>query len=428
MKLTLLLPLLVASAAAQIQFDPPTIPGNVTSSALDEISGAFGLRSPGNEDKLITVHDSDADYMFILNADGSLNSRVNIVGDNWFDAEEIIGYTDAVTDKNYVILCEFGDNPASRDKKYLFRFEEPTVTGSDINITEFTKIAYRLPASPVLEKGANRGDFEGAFADPVDGKIYLFSKRMALNHIYSLPIQDEYIGTQTLTFEGTMHPDVAQEWGGIISPANCVAAAVSRDNNNVLVKTYNKVYQFVRPSGRTWADVLINDAPTVEPNYVGLGAAPAQEPQGESITFRFNDSAYFTVSEYRGYSQVPLFCYGKSGDTPVDPEPPVDPPIDPEPPVDPPVEPEPEPEPEPTPEPNVLELTVDGADVTFVVENLPAVFWIEYTTNLKKWQVVDAPRNITTVGNISTVTFTHVVEQKGKKAKTVFYRIGYNIN
>ena len=396
MKLTLLLPLLAASAAAQIQFDPAVITGNVTSSALDEISGVFGLRSVGNEGKLITVHDSDADYMYIINADGSLNSRVNIVGDSWFDAEEIIGYTDAVTNTNYVILCEFGDNPASRDKKYLFRFEEPTVTGSDITITDFTKIEYRLPATPVLEKGTNRGDFEGAFADPVDGKIYLFSKRMALNHIYSLPIQDEYVGTQTLTFEGTMHPDVAQEYGGIISPANCVAAAVSRDNTHALIKTYNKVYQFTRPPGRTWADVLVNDAPTVEPNYVGLGAAPEQEPQGESITFRDNDAGYFTVSEYRGYSQVPLFFYAKT----VDPVDPVD------------------------PEPTVLKLSLDGFDVTLVVDNLPANFWIEYSNNLTNWQVVDVPTTVTVEGTISTVKFTHVVVS----AKQAFYRIGYTVN
>lgn len=375
-------------ASAQLEFKPPVITGNVTSSALDEISGAFGLRSAGNEGKLITVHDSDADYMYVINGDGSLNSRINIVGDDWRDAEEVIGYTDSVTNTDYVILCEFGDNPASRDKKYLFRFEEPAITGADINITDFTKIAYRLPATPVLEKGTNRGDFEGAFADPIDGKIYLFSKRMAVNHIYSLPIQDTYTGTQTLTFEGLMHSDVAQEFGGIISPANCVAAAISRNGNNALIKTYNKVYQFTRTEGRTWVDVLVNDAPTVDDNYVGLGAAPNREPQGESITFNYNDGGYFTVSEYRGYIQVPLFFYGVITSK----------------------------------VPNIISLNKANNDIAIVVENLPDEFIIEMSTDLNTWSVYTGLIEVTTINNIiSTIVFEDTHYQTNK----CFFRIGF---
>ena len=307
MKALTLAATLIGVATAQLEFTPAEVAGVIDESFLDEISGMFSMRGDGNTGKLITCHDSDDDYMFVLNADGSYNSRVSLAGDDWRDAEEVTGYTKNGT--NYIVLCEFGDNPASRDKKYLFRFEEPTVTGSDITIGAFDKIAYRLPASPLLEKGTNRGDFEGAFIDVIDNKMYFFSKRMPVNYIYSLPIQDVYSGTQTLTFEGTMHSDVAEETGGIISPANCVAAALSRDNNHALIKTYNMVFQFVRPPGRTWVDVMTNDAPSIETNYVGLGSSAEQEPQGESITFAHNDSGYCTISEYRSNDSVPLFFY-----------------------------------------------------------------------------------------------------------------------
>ncbi len=364
---------LVSFATAQLKFEPASVAGTINNSQLDEISGAFGMRAEGNEGKIITCHDSDDDYMFILNADGSLNSKVDLSGDDWRDAEEVIGYTDPSTNKNYVILCEFGDNPANRDKKYLFRFEEPTVNGSDITIAagDWEKIAYRLPSTPVLEKGQNRGDFEGAFACPIDGKIYLFSKRMPLNHIYSLPIQSSYSGTQTLTFEGTMHPDVAQEFGGIISPANCVGAALSRDSNIALVKTYNKVFQFTRPVGRTWADVLVNDAPIEETNYVGLGSGTLEEYQGESITFAHDDSSYFTISEFRGKSSVPLFEYVAL--------------------------------------PPAKAIYSKSGDVhTFVVSNLDAgSYTIESSTDLVNWSPVTASLTETVLGNGNLeITFT----------------------
>ena len=314
MKSILLTSALIGACSAQLAFKPAVAAGNVSESFLDEISGMFALRNESNKGKIITCHDSDSEYMFVLNADGSYDTRVNLVNDNWRDAEEISGYTKNGT--NYVVLFEFGDNAANRDKKYIFRFEEPELQSGTVDVAEWDKIAYRIPDAMTLEKGQPMGDFEGAFVDVIDNKMYLFTKRMPVNYIYSLPIQDTYVGTQTLTFEGFMNGTVAEETGGVISPANCVGAALSQDGNHALIKTYNMVFQFTRPEGRTWADVLVNDSPLVETNYVGRGSPLAQEPQGESICFANDDTGYYTVSEFRGSWQVPLFYYAVQEDLP----------------------------------------------------------------------------------------------------------------
>ena len=70
-----------------------------------------------------------------------------------------------------------------------------------------------------------------------DNKIYLISKRETVNKIFSLPLQSSYSGTQTMTYEGEMNATVAEETGGIISPANAVGAGLSQDGLHVLVKT-----------------------------------------------------------------------------------------------------------------------------------------------------------------------------------------------
>ncbi len=309
MKNTMIAAALIGACSAQLQFESAQVAGMVNESYLDEISGMFAMRNSDNRGKLITCHDSDDDYMYVINSDGSAFNRIDLVGDDWRDVEEISGYTKNGT--NYVVLFEFGDNPANRDKKYFFRFPEPTLNSSTVMVNNWDKVAYRLPAWPPLEKGSNKGDFEGAFISVDDNKIYFFSKRMPVNYIYSLPLQDTYSGTQTLAFEGQMSAMVAEETGGVISPANCVGAALSEDENYALVKTYNMVFQFTREAGDTWAETLKFSNPTVESNYVGRGSAPSQEPQGESICFANDDAGYYTLSEYRGNSEVPLFYYPK---------------------------------------------------------------------------------------------------------------------
>lgn len=289
---------------------------------LDEISGIFALRNENNAGNLITCHDSDSEYMYVINSNGELVSSINLNNRSWHDVEEVTGYTDPDTNENFIILCEFGDNPATKDLKNLYRFVEPDIDSGEINIGFYDTIAYRLPEDVELEKGTNRGDFEGAFACPRDGKIYLFTKRMPQNYIFSLPIQEDYDGILTATFEGVMSSYVSAEEGGIISPANCVGAALSQDGNHALIKTYNRIYQFERNGDETLANTLINGMPSTIQSYVGLGPAPGQEPQGESVCFNNDDTYIFTVSEYRGNTRVPLFTYKIRGDVVTPPTPP----------------------------------------------------------------------------------------------------------
>ena len=97
--------------------------GFITDSRLDEISGLFALRNASNEGRFIVCHDSDSQYMYVIGEDGDIYSKVNLVNKSWSDAEEVTGYTDE-DGTNYIILCEFGDNPGTRDVKNLFRFVE----------------------------------------------------------------------------------------------------------------------------------------------------------------------------------------------------------------------------------------------------------------------------------------------------------------
>ena len=228
--------------------------------SMDEISGLYAMTKSGNENYFVAVDDSVGTTMFIIDRDANKNSTIALNGVSWTDAEEVSGYVDANDGTHYILLMEFGDNSASRTTKTIYRFEEPTVTGSNITVTTFDTIDFQYPATPTWEGGSNLGDAEASFACPADGKIYIMSKRETRNFIFSLPIQDTYTGTQTLTYEGLMHADVVEETGGVISPANAVAACISNGLDNVLVKTYNKVYQFYRTNRRSCYGGIISDS------------------------------------------------------------------------------------------------------------------------------------------------------------------------
>lgn len=278
---------------------------------MDEISGLYAMTKSGNENYFVGVDDSVGTTMFIVDRDFSKNSTIELESDTWTDAEEVSGYTD-LSGNNWILLMEFGDNSAAITTKHIYRFKEPTVDGVNLTIAAsgYEKIPFVYPASPIWEGGGILGDAEASFADPIDGKIYIMSKRETRNFIFSLPIQESYTGTQTLSYHGEMIADVAEETGGVISPANAVAAAISNGNDNVFIKTYNKVYQFFRQSRNvTWSQVMTQSAPVVETNYVGRGTAPSQEPQGESICWEHNDEGYFTISEFNGGGSVPFLYY-----------------------------------------------------------------------------------------------------------------------
>ncbi len=291
-------------------FFPASAAATHDDGSMDEISGMYAMTKSGNENNFVVVDDSVGTTMFVIDRDSDKVCTIALNGVTWTDAEEVSGYKDLSTGVSYILLMEFGDNSANITTKTIYRFEEPTITGSNLTVNTFDTIDFVYPASPTWEGGSNLGDAEASFACPADGKIYIMSKRETRNFIFSLPIQASYTGTQTLTYEGEMHADVAEETGGVISPANAVAACISNGLDNVLVKTYNKVYQFYRTNrADDWATIMTLSAPTEETNYVGRGSALSQEPQGESICFEHNDKGYFTISEFAGGGSVSFFYY-----------------------------------------------------------------------------------------------------------------------
>ena len=81
-----------------------------------------------------------------------------------------------------------------------------------------------------------------------------------------------------------------------------VAADVSRDGSQILIKNYLQVFYWTRQPNQSLSEAL-QAAPLRLP-YV-------PEPQGEAIGFNFKGDAYFTLSEKRNGIVPTLYRYPK---------------------------------------------------------------------------------------------------------------------
>jgi len=294
--------------------------------AIDEISGMIALSGhTANIGTFAVIDDSVANTVFFIDRDGASQGTMLLEGSTWTDAETMLAYTDQTTGVRYNLIGEIGDNGASTVTKNFIRYEEPVVDGTTFTLaaSSVEEIPWVFPATPTFVSspgaGTNRGDSEGAFVCPIDEKIYVISKREPKPRLYSMPLQSSYVGTTTLTYDGEIE-GVENLTTGPSSPTpttNVTDAAISNDHNVVLLKNYDSVYQYYRTDQSiTWSTVLTVSSPVEDPNYVGLGAGPGQEPQGEALTFDANDTGYYSTSEYKGGGTLPLFYYPLSAATP----------------------------------------------------------------------------------------------------------------
>lgn len=293
-------------------------------SAINEISGMHALHKSANYGNFVVIDDDISNKVFFIDRDGDTQGEVTLTGLTWADGECVTGYTDPSDDVSYLIIGEIGDNNSVRSPKKLHRFVEPTVTGSNIAIAavDYETIECVFPATPTFTStpgaGGILGDTEALFVDPIDDLIYIFTKREPRPRIYTLPLQDSYTGTQTFTYRGEVHESFvtlentgpSQVSGGTYT--GMTEACISRNGQFVLAKTYTDVYQFWREdTSIPWYTVMQEQTPIVDPNYVGLGTGPAQEPQGEAMTFDAEDKGYYTTSENGAGAVLPIYYYSR---------------------------------------------------------------------------------------------------------------------
>lgn len=264
------------------------VTGKLSNKEMDEISGIAA--SSVNKDIYYIHNDSgDTSRFFAIKPDGQLKSTIYFKGDpdeaqGVGDFEDIAVGPGPVPGKSYVYAGDIGDNASNRKLIAIFRMEESS-KWTTVSIAH----AKSVPLHLIYPDGPK--DAETMMIDPIGKLLYIISKRHDTVGVYTTPLNYRPNDTVMLTKRCSLF------FPGLKPFKWITAGDISKDGQQVLVKSYVKVYYWRRKNN--------------EPIWQTLQRKPEELPykmerQGEAIGFTPDGKGYYTTSE--GVYQ-PIYYY-----------------------------------------------------------------------------------------------------------------------
>lgn len=242
-----------------------------------EIDECSGLVVSSKSDHLMWVHNDSGDTsrFFLIDDKGNTLAIYNYNKDV-IDCEDIaLQYNP--NGKSKLFIGDIGDNRAKRDHISVFIMDEPNVdliSKSAIKIKEVEELKFQYPDGP--------RDAECLLVDSRDQKIYIVSKREDSVGVYSAPLNSKPGKMITLKKEETLFFDAPKKSKWV------VAGDISRNGDEVVIKTYINIYYWDRRTNETIPQCL-------KRAYIGLPYRP--EVQGEAVGLTRSGRYYYTIPE-----------------------------------------------------------------------------------------------------------------------------------
>jgi len=237
----------------------------VTPGIIDEASGIADSKiNPGY---LWVQQDSgNPNEIALLSHDGSFLKSIAISTAINRDWEDMALANGPVNGTGYIYLGDIGDNSLASSSYFIYRFAEPTASATTVSIVD--KITFQYPDGP--------HDAEALVVDNSTKDIYIISKQDNPSRIYKLAYPQSTSAVNTATLSGSL------PFTGVTS------AAVSPNGDEILVKTYTAIWQYKKSAGQTLEQSLTGTPVSVSYQF---------EPQGEAISFKNDNTGFFTLSE-----------------------------------------------------------------------------------------------------------------------------------
>lgn len=273
-------------SAASALFMPGRAVGVLGSSLINEASGLAASRS---NSEVLWVHNDSGDdpNVYALNSTGTYLGAYRLTGATARDWEDMAVGPGPVAGQSYLYLGDIGDNSAIRSTILVYRVAEPVVNAEqpprNVALSGVTTFTLQYPDGP--------RDAETLMVDPINGTLYIVSKRDAIPRIYRASLPPSPTGTITMEFMGSL------AWSSSSSRDYVTAGDVSPDGREVLIRSYGSAKIWSATNGMSVWDLLS------EP---GTDVPLAIEPQGEAIAFDAVGRNYYTVSEHVGQ---PIYVY-----------------------------------------------------------------------------------------------------------------------
>lgn len=274
-------------------FGAPQQVGTLLGSVADEASGLVASRI--NPNVLWTHNDDSGDNrIFAIHTNGTLLGTYTL-GTGSVDPEDIAIGPGPLPGVSYIFWGNIGDNNNVRSTIFVKRVVEPTISASqspplNVSLSGVDTLTFTFPADATAPA---HKDCETLLVDPLNGDIYVITKRTNVGLVYRAPFPHSTSGTTTLQYVASL------DWGG------AVGGDVSPDGQLILVRRYSgnvpAASIWTRPTGGTLWSAF--GRPRCDVNL-------ASEPQGEAIAWDADGRGYFTVSENQTPgAQIPIWYF-----------------------------------------------------------------------------------------------------------------------
>lgn len=265
-------------------FAGPNRIGALAEPANGEASGlGASRRFPGR--LWIHADSGGAPDLHLLDADGAARGTVRLAGVPNVDWEDLAAF--AWRGRGWLVVADVGDNNAVRKSVFLHFLEEPDPAAPGPVAPAFT-------LEVVYEDGPR--DCESVAVDPVEGAVYLLSKREPVPRLYRVPLAPD-AGKVTARRVGEVPhlPQPTELQRAVRIPtgafrANPCAMDFAPDGSGAVVLTYGDTLYFPRAAGESWAAALARP-PAVLGGH-GL-------PQAEAAAFTADGRGILVCSERR---------------------------------------------------------------------------------------------------------------------------------
>ena len=245
---------------------------------IEEASGL--VASAAHAGYFWTHNDSgNAAELFLIDLNAQIVATMPLANVRNRDWEDITLGSGPDPGKNYIYIGDIGDNLAQYPYKIIYRLEEPSEIKNKI-IEKFDTLYLQLPDG--------KRDSEALMLDPVSSQMFIVSKREDSVRLYQFA--NTWKSGDTLTAELKLK----------MPYFNTVAADISADGSEVLLKNYDHVYYWKRLESESIPDLLLQ--PPLELKY-------KPEKQGESIAWSRDGSGYYTLSESSTHERARLLFY-----------------------------------------------------------------------------------------------------------------------
>ena len=234
--------------------------------------------------------------IYLLDSAGKGTKEVTIKGAANRDWEDISLFVES-NGISTIFLGDFGDNNSAWPFCILYWITEPDVSSlPNIFSVNSLNITFTIP------DGSR--DIECMLIDQKSKDIYLVSKRDFKKRLYKIAANKLVPSARVVAeFIEELNFSIPPSLDNSLQKASYITSGtVSKDNSEIIIKSYSQLYYWRRKSGESIEDALMRPSKNIE--YL-------VEPQGEAISFNTTGSAFVTISESLTSSPSHFFLYKK---------------------------------------------------------------------------------------------------------------------